>query len=171
MVTVKNEGKVLIVRSGDLSRAVQPRCPVVMNVSRDVTRMHLPSKLKLSLAAWNEFLHSLFPYEDQRAQLQRSLGVACMVDEAPTTALYLVGPKGSGKSSFADAIRATIGETRASTASKSQVDGVGNGNLTNSATWPEPNVLFVDKFGVDKATWLARARSSSCAPPTPTWQE
>ena len=82
--------------------------------------------------------------------MQRAMGVAVMVDAHPTTALFLVGPRGSGKSSFCDAIRMTVGVGNCQVASQASIEGVDAGTFTNSAQWPECAMLFVDEFELDR---------------------
>jgi hypothetical protein len=100
---------------------------------------------------WYHFVNSLIIHDDQREQVQRTLGVALLSDEYPVNALYLMGPKGSGKSSFSDAIRYAVGTNCAQTTSQSSVQAVDTEGFTNSATWPEASILFIDEFELTKS--------------------
>jgi len=80
--------------------------------------------------------------------VQRNLCAALLSHLWPTTALYVVGFRGSGKSSFMDAVRLTVGSQLVQVTSQTAILEVDKDNFGLSAGWPTGAMLLVDEFAM-----------------------
>jgi putative DNA primase/helicase len=107
-------------------------------------------------ALWDSFLERQVPDPEVRAFLQRAAGYALTGDTSEEKLLFVHGPEASGKSTFTEALKATLGEYAATTDFETFLRKRGDAGIRNDIA-RLAGVRMVLSLEVDEGRHLAEA--------------